>query len=540
MTSPSCLHRLTAALLVLTLGGGATISAQITSGTADAARQRPRVVVTTDPELDDSNSLIRYLLFSTDFRTEGLIYASSGFHWKGDGTGKKLSVPNREYSRWGLNLCPCQSWRWAPNERFIDNAVETYQQVYPNLRVHHPGYPTPEELKSRIRWGNVEFDGDVSKDTPGSDLIKSLLLDHVPGSLYLLAWGGQSTIARALKSIQEQYQGTAEWPAVYQKVSRKAILSASGDQDDSYASYIRPNWPDIRSLPAGVGGVALAYGAGATASAENARYYGAEWTRENISGRGPFGALYRVWGDGKQMVKGDIFDYFGLSGYSVDQLRAMGYIVWTPPRPKGEFIAEGDTFTYLNLIDNGLLGYQDDTPGGWAGHGLANATPGGAAPGGGPGISIRSYEDLLRLVERAAAAPQPPSPEPNFTPAAQNALAARMKWSVTPDHAGANHEPSVTVRGSWRISARPGETVRLQGVTSDPDRNAVTVKWWRWKDVDTYPGQVTLPNPTSLATIMQVPTDATAGQTVHVILEATDDGTPALTHYQRVIVSVTR
>src|SRR5262245_17787525 len=38
---------------------------------------KPRVVVTTDPELDDSNSLIRYLLYSTDFRTEGLIYASS-------------------------------------------------------------------------------------------------------------------------------------------------------------------------------------------------------------------------------------------------------------------------------------------------------------------------------------------------------------------------------------------------------------------------------------------------------------------------------
>src|SRR5437667_2433336 len=48
-----------------------------------SAQEKPRVVVTTDPELDDANSLIRYLLYSTDFRTEGLIYASSGFHWKG-------------------------------------------------------------------------------------------------------------------------------------------------------------------------------------------------------------------------------------------------------------------------------------------------------------------------------------------------------------------------------------------------------------------------------------------------------------------------
>ncbi|HJQ19562.1 MAG TPA: nucleoside hydrolase-like domain-containing protein, partial [Gemmatimonadaceae bacterium] len=67
------------------------------TGDGPAADERPRVVVTTDPELDDSNSLVRYLLFSTDFRTEGLIYASSQFHWKGDGTGRTFSRPNREY-----------------------------------------------------------------------------------------------------------------------------------------------------------------------------------------------------------------------------------------------------------------------------------------------------------------------------------------------------------------------------------------------------------------------------------------------------------
>src|SRR3989442_350128 len=106
-------------VLLVTLAGCATAPAS----------QHPRVVVTTDPELDDANSLIRYLLNSTDFRTEGLIYASSGFHWKGDGTGKQLSVPNREYSRWGLNLCPCESWRWAPDEHFIDVAVATYAQL---------------------------------------------------------------------------------------------------------------------------------------------------------------------------------------------------------------------------------------------------------------------------------------------------------------------------------------------------------------------------------------------------------------------------
>lgn len=499
--------------------------------------QKPRVVVTTDPELDDANSLIRYLLYSTDFRTEGLVYASSQFHWKGDGSGQKRSVPNREYSRWGLNLCPCASWRWAPGERFIDKAVETYAQAYPNLRVHNPNYPTPADLTSKIRWGNVEFDGDISKDSPGSDLIKLLLLDDDPEPLYLLAWGGESTIARALKSIEDEYRGTPQWAAIYQKVSRKAILSPSGDQDDTYAKYIHPNWPDIRLLPAGVGGVPLGYEAQSSVSAEDSVYYSTEWTRANVSSRGAFGALYRVWGDGKQMVKGDIFDYFGLSGLTAAQLKAQGYVVWTPPRPKGEFLGEGDTFTFLNLIGNGLAGYEAATPGGWAGHGAPTAT---AATGQRPlpPFTINTYDDLLRLQETAAARPRPPSPDPDFIAAAQHDFAARLLWSVTPAFAGANHAPTVSINGSAHLSARPGETVRLEGVTSDPDGNAVSVKWWRWKDVDTYPGQIVLSNPTALVTSLQVPSDAAAGQTIQLILEATDNGTPPLTRYQRVVVTV--
>jgi hypothetical protein len=531
------LRQVVPALIAVSLGVWATGAAQTGQSTMAGGGPKPRVVVTTDAELDDANSLIRYLLYSTDFRTEGLIYASSGFHWKGDGSGRRVSVPNREYSRWGLNLCPCASWRWTADERHIDVAVGTYAQVYPNLRVHDPSYPTPAELKSKIRWGNVEFDGDISQDTPGSDLIKSLLLDDQPGPVYLLAWGGQSTIARALKSIEDQFRGTPQWTAIHQKVSHKAMLSTSGDQDDTYATYIHPNWPGIRTLPAGVGGVPLGYGAQSTVSVEDSVFYSVEWTRENIRTRGPLGALYRVWGDGKQMVKGDIFDYFGLSGYSADSLKAMGYIVWTPPRPQGEFLGEGDTFTFLNLLDNGLQGYEDDTPGGWAGHA---PRPTAAAPGFPTGMTIKSYDDLLRLQEMAAAAGRPPSPDPDFTPAAQNGLAARLLWSVTPTYADANHEPTVSIRGSARIAAPPGATVHLEGTTTDPDGNAVTVRWWRWKDVDSYPGAITLSNPSALATSLRVPADATGGQTIQLILEGTDNGTPPLTRYQRVVISVMR
>ncbi len=518
-------------MLAVAIGALAACSGARTPPAEEVSRvlARPRVVVTADPELDDSNSLVRFLLHATDFRTEGLIYASSQYHWKGDGTGKKFEVAGREYKRFGLNLCPCESWRWAKDERFIHEAVDIYAQVYPNLRVHDANYPTPESLRSKIRWGNIDFDGEMEHDTEGSTLIKQLLLDDEPGPLYLLAWGGESTIARALKSIEDQYQGTPQWASVRDKVSRKAVLSTSGDQDDTGAKYITPHWPGIRTLRAGAGGVSLGYGAFIGASDENAAYFDVEWTRANVSAQGPFGAHYRVWGDGKQMVKGDIMDYFFLSGFTADELRAKGYAVWLPPRPAGEFLGEGDTFTYLNLVANGLSGWIDDFPGGWGGHGLENGAP-RAAPAG--------AMSLAGLGTRSGA--RPPSPEPNFVPAAQNEFAARLRWSVTPDYRGANHPPRVTLRGSARRTARPGHVLALEGIVSDPDGDAVRARWWEWDDVDTYPGHVTIANPTALATAVQIPRDAKPGQTVHFVLEATDSGTPAMTRYQRVTVTVVR
>jgi hypothetical protein len=157
-------------------------------------KEKPRIIITADPELDDNNSLIRFLLYSDNLDIEGLIYASSGFHWKGDGKGTKWSVPGREYVRFGLNLCPCESWRWAKDEKFIHDIVGAYEKAYPNLKVHNPEYPAPATLKSKIRYGNIEFDGDISKDSEGSNLIKTLILDDKPGQLFITAWGGQAPL----------------------------------------------------------------------------------------------------------------------------------------------------------------------------------------------------------------------------------------------------------------------------------------------------------------------------------------------------------
>jgi hypothetical protein len=494
---------------------------------------RPRIVITADPELDDNNSLIRFLLNSCDLDVEGLIYASSGFHWKGNGKGSKWYVPGREYARFGLDTCPCVSWRWAKDERFIDDAVEAYAKVYPNLKIHDANYPTPDALKSKIRFGNIEFDGDISKNSAGSDLIRSLLLDDKPGKLYITAWGGQSTIARALKSIEEEYAVTVQWEAIKKKISGKLVLLPSGDQDDTYAKYIRPNWPELDYRPF-VAGPNYGYGAQLHAKPADSVYLTTAWTKENVSDRGPLGALYRVWGDGKQMVKGDRLDYFGISGYTSDQLRKMGYLVWMPVQEKGSWIGEGDDPTFMNMLGNGLRAYEAGSYGGWGGRVLNDPVPVAFSA---PAADTSQQAMAAAMASMTERLNKIASGYPDFFPAAQHDFAARLKWSVTGKYSDANHAPVVEIEGPLNILASAGQTIRLNGRVTDPDGDPVSMQWWQF-NVGTYPGKIIIPGADSPQVKLMIPKDAVSGETIHIIFQATDHGTPSLTGYQRVVITV--
>ncbi|MDX8339772.1 DUF1593 domain-containing protein [Draconibacterium sp. IB214405] len=481
---------------------------------------KPRVIVTCDPELDDNNSLIRFLLFSTDFDVQGLIYASSRFHWKGDGKGTTQYIPGREYSSNGRDLGPQTSWRWAESERFIDDLVEAYASVYPNLKVHNPNYPIPQDLKSKIYVGNVEFEGDISHDSPGSDRIKEILLDDDPRPVFIQVWGGPSTASRALKSIEEEYKDTPEWESIKAKVSAKAKFCLSGLQDLSFQEYVQPNWPEVESVLLNAGVASLGYGAKrSVAGTKDTLYFSSAWTLENVKSKGVFGEHYRVWGDGRQMAPGDFTDYFGEKGYTADELREMGYWVWTPPQQEGNFISEGDTPMYLNLIGNGLRAHEGQEYGGWAGRKKELSEEEKAAGYTAPYAMRREKDEVL----------------PDFLPAIQNSFAARLNWSVTSEYDDANHEP--IIEGPLEMSATAGSTVKLNITVSDPDNDAVSTNWMQFK-VGSYKGDVSFAGITDATTSVTIPADAKAGETIHLVLQVVDDGSLALTKYLRTVITV--
>lgn len=505
-------------------------------GTIAAEKKyKPRIILTADPELDDNNSLIRFLMYSSELNIEGLVYASSQFHWKGDGKGTKFMVQGREYTRYGLNLCPCESYRWKKDERFIHEAVEAYEKVYSNLKIHNNEYPAPAYLKSKIKYGNIEFEGDFTKDTEGSDLIKSIILDNKPGPVFITAWGGASTIARALKSIEDQYKNSAEWAIIKKKVSDKVILLPSGDQDGTVASYIKVNWPGIDSRQYRKG-PNYGYGAQLVASPVNAALLTTEWMKENILSKGPLGAIYRVWGDGKQMVKGDIFDYFGMDGYTNDDLKKMGYVVWMPVQKKGSWLGEGDTGTFMNILSNGLNAWEKETPGGWGGRPFIPNPVTYVDPFSNDTSKrkdlVISATTLRRMDEDTNAVDFP-----NFFPAAQNDFAARMAWSVAGTYKSANHAPIVSLKTGQTIKANPGESIQLSASVKDPDGDAYSIQWWQFRRMKNDP-VVAFDQTDALSTSIVIPKEAAPGQTLFIVLEVKDKGKINLTNYQLIKIVI--
>ncbi|KAF6802057.1 hypothetical protein CSOJ01_11879 [Colletotrichum sojae] len=478
--------------------------------------QKIRTVVTTDMESDDLASLVRYILYTNDLDTQGLVYSSSTFHWEGDGKGTRFFLPGRQYNT------SQTSWRPTGTTTIEDHLLKAYAEVYPNLRSHDPEYPTPEDLLAVTRIGNVVFEGEMAKDTPGSDLIKGLLLDDDERTLYLQAWGGTNTIARALESLEETYGSSCGWSDLKERVSKKTIILASGFQDDTYKDYIAPNWPALRveDLTRGY----VTWGFNCNRGLGNVRglpddneYFQGAWTKANIQ-VGPLGSLYRSWLDGQTTFGGgDHLDVFG------DPEKAPGG--WCKPMEKYDFLSEGDNVAFNPLLRTGLEDPENPEIGGWGGRRKQNSS------------SPELWELVTSETARNGTVVENYSTD-RWAAAAQNDFAARMKWTLTPEYEQGNHAPVVSVRGPKRIQAVAGSSVELHAQVSDPDGDRLAVKWWQYQEEGTYSGAVEVLSDGDNGATVRVPGDAESGQSLSIILEVTDDGEFPLTRYDRVIIEV--
>jgi len=213
----------------------------------------PRYLATTDNEIDDMATFNRLLMYSNEMDIVGLVYSSAEWRWAGtDGREVHLSGGANQ-QRFGT------SFRWL-GAQGMQMQIEAYRLVVDNLNTNRqPGSPEfadPDYLRDMVFIGNIEIEGCIRFATPGSDLIKyTLLCEEDDSELWLSAWGGTNTIARALRCIREEFNPafggslTAEaWDALYNRIIEQTRLYIILDQDDSYDVEIVAYWPDLETI----------------------------------------------------------------------------------------------------------------------------------------------------------------------------------------------------------------------------------------------------------------------------------------------------
>lgn len=415
---------------------------------ATGQASKPRVIAMTDAEIDDRSSMVRFLLYTNDIELVAIIQTNSVYQRNG----------------------------WS-SEKWLEKQIDAYEQVYPNLKIHDPAYPTPDELRRKVYIGDEDsshlvvdrqsarrFPGmepviDPAKwpDTPGSDKIVEVLLEKDPRPVYIQAWGGGNTAARAFYKLKTQY------PADYDRAVSKVIMYNIWYQDGA-GNYIERYHPKVTML--------LCYNFSGTWAYGSQRYT-YQFVRDLMhNGRNPLGALY----------------------------------------PQ-DYISEGDSPAFLYSLENGLRGYEDPTYGGWGGR------------------FYKVYGNVYRDIDKGSYL--------QWIEFANRDFEARLNYCVADTFAEANHKPVISIVGGLDRTVRSGESVELEAVITDPDspQRAPSALWWQYEEAGTYDGIVETSNP-RVNKISFVAPIVTRPSTIHMILEASDRGTPSLTSFARVIITV--
>lgn len=442
--------------------------------------EKPRVIAMTDGEIDDQCSMIRFLLHTNDMEVAAIIQTNSVFQPRG--------------------------WSKAG---WLEKQLDAYEEVYPNLIRHDSGYPTAEELRSRLFTGDEDsthivvdneaprripgmkpaIDPSEWNDTPGSDRIVEVLLEDDPRKVYIQAWGGGNTAARAFHKLKTRY------PKDYERAVKKAVMYNIWYQDGA-GHYIETHHPDVTMLVSFHFSGSWDYG--------SQRYTGGFAEKYLHSGHGPLAALY----------------------------------------PQ-HYISEGDSPAFLYLLGSGLRGYEDPAWGGW----------------GGQFYKVEGLRNVYRDVDRGSYL--------RWVEAANRDFEARLQWCVADRYQDANHKPLIHVCGGLIKEARAGETVVLDAEITDNDPLNINVLWseysalyeqlginkarfaemaplrfpkytsvwWQYKEAGTYNGYVNLTAVERNKAVFVAPR-VDKPETIHLILEVTDKGSPALTAYARAIITV--
>ncbi|KNG90133.1 cellulose-binding protein [Aspergillus nomiae NRRL 13137] len=383
--------------------------------TLNSFPSKPRVFVLSDisNEPDDAQSLVRYLTYSNQFQTEGIVATTS---------------------------------TWMKNEtdpEAMYDIIDAYEKVVDNLNHHAPAdsqYPSAEHMRSLVRAGSPLFGMAALAPNATFSAGAELLLDRIQATtnssspLWVLAWGGTNVLAQALVKLHKD--NSPEKAAALRQNLRIYTIS---DQDDTAPGCANSGQTCSGSTPST---------AGTSTACPPGTLVSKAWIKENLQ-IGTLGAAY----------------------------------------PDVAFTMEGDTPSFLYLIQNGLGVSEHPEYGSWGGR-YQLVTPNQH------GLGFRHYADVQDQVVGLNGDTFKSNKATiwRWRDAYQHDFAARMRWTLTDDVTKANHHPLVKVNGSSGLEpvdvygVAGSEVIVDAGESVDPDGDELTFNWIYYPEPSTLNG----------------------------------------------------
>ena len=369
-------------------------------------------------------------------------------------------------------------------EDWYENQLEAYGKIYPNLIKHNPDYPTVDKLRQ------ISFVGDEDHDHLRG--LREKRWELIPGAKITYKPDDWEDTPGSDKIVDVLLENNPE--PVH-------IQAWGGGNTAARAFYkLKTEYPD--DYHRAVSKVVM-YNIWYQDGAGN--YIETEHPDVTMIYCGSFAGTwnYRSQKNTYDFIEHHVKNNHGPLGALYPQ----------------DYVSEGDSPAFFYSLYNGLRNYEDPTFGGWGGrfeetpeldHVYKDAVD--------DGDNKKSLRIWINEVNR------------NFQ--------ARMDWCVAEKYEDANHQPVVKIMGELNRSVSPGETVNINaGKTKDPDGDKLSFKWWQYREAGSYTTMVKLQN-SATDQVSFVAPDVSKPETIHIILEVTDNGSPALKSYQRIIITV--
>tara|TARA_R110002126_G_scaffold24882_6_gene85776 strand:+ start:688 stop:2109 length:1422 start_codon:yes stop_codon:yes gene_type:complete len=450
--------------------------------------EKNRVIILSDIEADpdDTQSFVRLFLYANEIDIKGIVATTS---------------------------CWMQT---TINPNSIEKIVDAYGKIQPNLLKHQKDYPSAEALRSIIKEGLPKYGmtgvGD-GMDSEGSDWIISELEKDDDRPLWISVWGGVNTLAQSLHKIKN----TKSIKDAKKLISKLRVYTIS-DQDDS-GLWIRNNFPDVFYIvsPGDNYEDATWTGVNTFIKGIDNTTISNEWLADNIQqNHGPLGAIYPdvAWG------------------------------------------VEGDTPAFLSLIPNGLNESEHPNWGSWGGRYELYKPDFSKTKKGNSIVEIGAEKRAIWTNAIDNYTPHIPSKygrsvKPDSTSFTgfketlwrwrddfNNDFAARMDW-CTMSFENANHPPVPVLSHPQEFEVKSGQAFTLDALDStDPDGDNLSFLWFHYPEESSYKEKINL-GADNVHIVHATAPKVTKKETLHFILKVTDKGSPALSRYKRVIVTVT-